>query len=287
MGAARRRRVLMTKREKGAGVSRSKVDKGRRTAALLCALALLTLGAALAQAAEVTQKGNLRVALSGKLAPQTLPRTGTAPVAVSVAGKITTADESTPPQLHKLAIEINRHGRIDATGLPTCKVNVIRTASNGRALAACGSALVGEGKFFGTITLPGSAPYPIEGKLLVFNGSEGGRQVLYGHVFSPHPFATSFVITFAVSAQRHGTYGTTLTANLSKALGSQRNLTGLEMTLERSYSFQGKRHSYISAGCPAPKGVALVNFPLARTSFAFAGNTKITSTLTRTCRARG
>ena len=268
-------------------MSWSKANRRPRIAALLCALALLALGAALAQAAEITQQGNLRVAVSGKLAPQTLPRTGTAPVAVSVAGKISTADESSPPQLRKLTIEINRHGRIDAAGLPTCKVGLIRTASNGRALAACGSSQVGEGKFFGTITLPGSAPYPIEGKLLVFNGNEGGRQVLYGHVFSPHPFATSFVITFEIKTAAHGTYGTTLTANLSKALGSQRNLTGLEMTLKRSYSFQGKRHSYISAGCPAPKGVALVNFPLARTSFAFAGNTKITSTLTRTCRARG
>jgi hypothetical protein len=67
-------------------------------------------------------------------------------------------------------IEINRHGSIDYQGLPVCRISQIQPASNERALAACRSSLVGQGRFFGTITLPGSAPYPIEGKLLVFNG---------------------------------------------------------------------------------------------------------------------
>jgi hypothetical protein len=255
-----------------------------KTGASILAFALL--GAAIAQA-EITQKENVRVNVTGKLSPHALPRTGTAPVAVSVAGQISTTDESPSPQLEKLTIEINRHGRIDSAGLAVCKVGLIRTASNGRALGACRSSLVGQGKFFGTITLPGSSPYPIEGKLLVFNGTEHGKPVLLGHIFSPHPFATSFVITFQIKSNRHGTYGTTMTANLTKALGNQRNLTGLEMTLKRSYSYKGKRHSYISAGCPAPKGFPGVVFPLARTSFSFAGGMKLTSTLTRDCKVRG
>lgn len=237
--------------------------------------------------AVTTQQGNLRVKVSGKLFPHALPRSGVAPVAVSVAGQVTTTDESTPPQLQKLTIEINRHGRIDSTGLPACPRGKILNASNGRALSACRSSLVGQGKFFGTITLPGSAPYPIEGRLLVFNGREHGKPVLLGHIFSPHPFATSFVIGFAIKSNPHGAYGTTLVADLTKALGNKRNLTGLAMTLSRRYSYGGKAHSYISAGCPAPKGFSKVVFPLARTSFAFAGGTTLTSTLTSTCGARG
>ncbi len=259
----------------------------RRVAVALAAvLAVAALGG-LARADGVVQKGNIRVAVDGKLSPHALPRAGTAPVAVSVAGKISTRDETQPPQLRKLTIEINRQGRIDSTGLPVCRASVIQTASNGRALAACGPALVGEGKFFGTITLPGSPPYPIEGKLLVFNAFEHGHPALLGHIYSPHPFATSFVIPFQISTSRRGTYGTTLTANLGKALGDKRNLTGLEMTLQRRYSYRGKARSYISAGCPAPKGFPGAVFSLARTSFAFAGGTKLTSTLTRDCKVRG
>jgi len=257
-----------------------------RTGALPLALLLLLAMSAIATAA-ITQKDNLRVTVSAKMTPHALPRSGTAPVSVSVAGQVSTTDESTPPQLQKLTIEINRHGRIDSAGLPVCKVGLIRTASNGRALGACGSALVGQGRFFGTITLPGSAPYPIEGKLLVFNGKEHGKPVLLGHIFSPHPFATSFVITFEIKSNRHGAYGTTLTANMTKALGNKRNLTGLEMTLSRRYTYRGKAHSYISAGCPAPKGFPGAVFPLARTAFSFAGGTKLTSTLTSDCKVRG
>lgn len=249
-------------------------------------LALLALGATLAQA-EITRQGNLQVAVEGKLSPSRLPRSGSAPVAVTVAGKIATTDETTLPQLKKLTIEINRHGHLDSTGLPTCKIGLIRTASNGRALGACGSALVGEGKFFGTITLPGAAPYPIEGKLLVFNGTEHGKPVLYGHIFSPHPFATSFVIAFQISNKGKGPYATTLTADLAKALGTQRNLTGIEMTLSRRYSYKGRQRSYVSAGCPAPKGFPGASYPLARTSFAFAGGTTLSATLNRSCKARG
>jgi hypothetical protein len=254
----------------------------------LAALAvLLALCASALASAELAQKGNLRIAVQGKLAPKILPRTGTAPVSVSVSGKISTTDESAPPQLRKLTIEINRHGRIESVGLPTCDPKSIQVASNGRALANCGNALVGEGKFFGTITLPGSEPYAIEGKLLVFNSVEHGRPVLLGHIYSPHPFATSFVITFAIKRGGHGTYGTTLTADLKKALGSQRNLTGIEMTLSRTYSYKGKRRSYISAGCPAPKGLPGAPFPLARTSFAFADGRTLTAVLNRTCGAKG
>jgi hypothetical protein len=242
--------------------------------------------AALARA-EVSQNGNLQIAVSGKLVPHRLPRTGTAPVAVSVAGEISTTDASTPPQLKLLRIEINRHGYLEYQGLPVCDIGKIQPASNGRALAACGSSLVGQGKFFGDITLPGSDPYPIEGRLLVFNGKKHGRPVLFGHIFSAHPFATSFVIPFAISKQHQGDYGTTLTANVGKALGGKRSLTRIEMTLSRHYSYRGARRSYVNAGCPAPKGVHQVGFPLARTTFSFVNGSTIAATLDRSCSVRG
>ncbi len=253
---------------------------------VLVAVAFCLAGASLALA-EVVQHGTLRLAVQGNLSPKTLPRTGTAPVSVKVGGRVSTTDGAEPPQLQKLTIEINRHGQIDGTGLPTCQAEEIQTASNGRALAACGPALVGEGKFTGTISLPGTAPFPLEGKLLLFNAVEHGRPALLGHIYSPHPFATSFVIGFSIRSERHGDYGTVLTANLKQALGTKKNLTGIEMTLSRRYTYQGKARSYVSAGCPAPKGFPSANYPLARTSFAFAGGAKLTTVLNRTCGARG
>ncbi|MGN6275676.1 MAG: hypothetical protein ACTHNP_07075 [Solirubrobacterales bacterium] len=250
-------------------------------------VALVALAGSALALAESVQSGNLRVSMNGRLSPHTLPRKGTAPVSVTIGGKISTTDESEPPQLRKMRIEINRHGRIEFAGLPTCRTTQINTASNQRALAACGGALVGEGGFLGTISLPGSAPYPLEGKLLVFNGIEDGRHVLLGHIFSPHPFATSFVISFAIGGKAHGTYGTVLTADLRKALGSKKNLTGIEMTLSRRYTYKGRRRSYVSAGCPAPKGLPSVSYSLARIGFTFADGRKLGEVLSRTCKAKG
>jgi hypothetical protein len=259
----------------------------RLPAALVAGLVgLLLAGAALARA-ETVGNGDLLVAVSGELRPHTLPRSGTAPVSVQVGGQISTTDETKPPQLRELEVEINRQGRFDYAGLPTCKISKIQPASDARALANCRSALVGEGTFSGTLTLPGSEPYPIAGRLLVFNGREGGHPVLLGHIYTPQPFGTSFVIRFQITTKKAGTYGTVLTANLASALGEKRSLTAIEMKLSRRFSYRGARRSYLSAGCPAPKGFRSAPYKLARTTFSFADGRKLTTVLNRTCGARG
>ena len=235
----------------------------------------------------IVQRGNLRVTVSGKLSPKRLPRDRVAPIAVSVGGAISTTDASLPPQLKKLRIELNRHGRLDYAGLPTCVYSKIQPGSTSRALAGCRSALVGKGSFTANITLAGQEPYPTRGRLLVFNSLRGGKPVLYGHIYSSSPFATSFVIVFKIQRLGKGTYGTALDAPLPKAMDAWGRLTGLEMTLNRRYNYKGRSHSYISSGCPAPRGFPGAVFPLARTSFTFDGGTKLSSTLTSTCKVRG
>jgi len=237
--------------------------------------------------AVITQKGNLRVSVEGKLSPKKLPRKGEAPIAVSVGSEISTTDESLPPQLEAIRIELNRNGVLDSSGLPTCNFSKIQPGSTSRALAGCRSSLVGKGSFSVDITLAGQEPYPTQGRLVVFNGEKGGKPVLYGHIYSPKPFATSFVIVFELSKHKGGTYGTVLSATLPKAMKAWGRLTGIEMTLSRRYSVKGKKRSYLSAGCPAPKGFSQVAFPLARTSFEFAGGAKLSSVLSSACRVRG
>jgi hypothetical protein len=259
--------------------------RARRIAAIGLALAL-ALGATLAHA-EVTRKGKLQVKVSGKLSPRSLPRTGTAPISVFFAGHISTTDQSPPPQLKQLRIEINRHGRLDYRGLPVCHADEIQPASSGRALAACRRSLVGQGTFWANIVLSGQEPYPTRGRLLVFNGQSKGHPVLLGQIYASHPFATSFVIPFTVHKIKGGTYGTALTASLPEALGSWGYVTAIEMKLARRYTYKGQSHSFISAGCPAPKGFPGAIFPLVRTSFRFADGQKLASSLTRSCGVRG
>ena len=239
-----------------------------------------------ASASEVSQSDKLRVSVAGRISPTSLPRHGSAPVSVSVSGRVSTTDGSAPPRLQRLTVEINRHGRLDLVGLPLCPLSSIQPASTARALSACRSALVGEGRFSAETSLSGGEPYPTQGRLLVFNARRHGRPVLFGHIYATRPFTSSHVIPFELRSSDRGTYGTELSANLATSLGARSSLTGIEMNLSRRYSYRGQRHSFLSAGCPAPKGFSKVAFPLARASFGFADGKKLNATLMRSCRAR-
>jgi hypothetical protein len=252
---------------------------------LVFSLASLGLAAGIADA-EITQKGTLRVKVTAELDPRRLPREKRAPVAVSIDSGFTTTDGSVPPQLRTLRIELDRHGRLDTAGLAICHVNQIQPASTAQAVAACRAALVGRGSFSVTVLLRNQEPYATQGRLLLFNGVLKGKPVLLGHIYSPRPFANSFVIPFRISSNRRGRYGIVLAASLPKAFTSWGHVTAMRLRLGRRYSSHGERRSFASAGCPAADGFQGAVFPLARISFSFLGGLSLTPTVTSTCTVR-
>lgn len=254
-----------------------------RSTVLLAAALVAFSFVALAQA-EVTQKGDLRVNFQGELTPHALPRQGTAPVKVSVGAKIATTDGSDPPQLRRITIAINRNGRFDPAGLPLCSLEQIQPSTTADALAACRSSLVGEGSFSAKVLLPQQAPFPSAGKVYAFNGAYKGRPAILAHVYGTSPIPTSYTIPFAIGAAK-GTFGTVLRASLPQVTSEWGYVTGLQITLGRTFSSHGQRRSYLSAGCPAPKGFPGAVFPFAKASFAFGGRGTLTSILTRSCGA--
>lgn len=246
-------------------------------------IALLLVGASLAQA-ETIQKGSLRIAFDGRITPAKLPRVGMAPVKVAVATKISATKGRPLPQLRKIALAINRHGRLDSTGLAVCEVDDIQPATTEKALEACRGSLVGEGHFSAEVALSKQASFPSEGKLYAFNGTYKGRPAILAHVYGTQPVPTSFTLPFTISRAK-GTFATTLTATFPAT--DDNFVTGIDLTLARSFTYKGKRRSYAAAGCPAPKGFPGATFPFARASYAFAGGKELSSTLTRSCKARG
>jgi hypothetical protein len=234
----------------------------------------------------LAQKGDLRVAVEGAFAPRALPRRGAAPISVRVGGRIFAVNDGELPQLKTMRIEFNRNGRMQVAGLPACRGERIRIASSARALATCRPALLGTGSFAANVVLAGQDPYPTRGRLLLFNAGSDRRPALIGHIYAAKPFATSFLIPFRVSKGGRGTFGTTITASLPQALGNWGYVTAIELKMFRTYRYRGARRSFLSAGCPAPAGFPGAVFPLARTSFGFAGGTELGATLTRSCRVR-
>lgn len=244
---------------------------------------LLALTLAAAANAEVTQKGQLRVSFEGQLTPRTLPRTGTAPVNVSVATKVASTNGAPPPPLRRISISINRNGHFEPGGLPVCSLDQIQPSTTADAMAACRGSLVGEGRFSASILSTEQAPFPSQGKLYAFNSRLHGRPAILAHVYGTTPLPTSFTLVFELKPSK-GTFGTVLTTVLPEVTGASSYITGLSLDLGRSFSVHGHKRSYLSAGCPAPKGFSKASFPFARASFVFAKQKTVTSTLSRSCR---
>jgi hypothetical protein len=259
-----------------------KIPKSLVLGAAAIAIAILSLST-LARG-EVSQRGNVRVTFEGKISPRKLPRQGSAPVKVAVSAEIVPVSGRNPPRLRRVEIEINRHGHLDPTGLPVCKVDDIQPSTTEKALEACGRSLVGRGRFSAKVLLPEQSPFPSRGRIYAFNGTYRGRPAVLAHVYGTDPAPTSVTLPFTIIPSK-GTFATILTASLPQVTSEWGYVTGLSMTLQRRYSYRGKARSYATAGCPAPKGFPGTVFPFARATFSFKGS-NLSSTLTRTCKTR-
>jgi len=256
----------------------------RRAGALVTLVALLCLGT-LAHA-TVVQEGNLRITVLSQVLPYKLPRKGVAPIAVFVSGHLSEPHGGIPSQLQEMTVEVNKHGLLQSKGLPACPLSKIQPASTQRALQACGDALIGSGQFWAHIVLPDQGAYGTHGRLLIFNGRQKGRPVIFTHIFTANPFFSSFVIPFTIQKKNNGAYGTKLSASLPQALGDWGYVDRIKLTLKRKYRFKGQQLSYFNAGCPAPQGSERTVFPLALASFAFADGSDLSAKVEKACAVR-
>jgi hypothetical protein len=242
--------------------------------------------AAPAAAAEVVQKDGLIVSFAGSIAPRSLPRAGTAPIGVTVGGRVRTASHELAPSLRRISLEINRSGVLSRRGLPSCDTAQLQATGDAQALEACGSARVGGGRAGGLVVIPEQPPFRFEGRILAFNGRlPDGRPAILAHLYSGVPIPLTFVLGFAIE-HRPGTFATRLVAVVPKRTRRLTHITHFSLHLRRTYSFRGRKRSFLSAGCPAPAGFPGATFPLVRASYRFDGGPNIASTLVRTCRAR-
>lgn len=255
-------------------------------AGLATVLAATAISSSASGQADLAQEGNLLVSFDGGIAPKALPRVGVAPVAVRVETTVTATDGADPPpQLRSIAIGIHREGRIFDRGLPTCRVREIQPTTIAAARRICGGAIVGSGRVGVRVNLPNQPPFTFEGPLLVFNAERsGGTRQLLAQVYGTRP-PSAFVLRFTIR-RRKGTFGTQIRTVLPKAAHRWAYLTHFEMRLKRTYTYRGKRRSFVSAGCAAPAGFPGAVYPFARANFEFAGGRRIESTLVRDCTVR-
>jgi hypothetical protein len=250
--------------------------------ALLTLAVLLTAGAA---RGELSQKGNLRISFQGGFTPHSLPRQQAAPITVSIEGSIGTTDDTRPPALQELQIELNRAGRISNRGLPSCTTPMLQSTTDKAALRRCRPALVGHGSFSATLETLGPLT-PAHGHALVFNGLYQGHAAMLLHFYVSVPTQVTLVLPLVIANLAKGKFGTSLTTRIPVLAGGLGSITKIALKIGRHYQFEGQQRSYISASCAAPEGFPGAPFTFARGAFHFVDGRTITTTLTRNCKVR-
>jgi hypothetical protein len=257
-----------------------------RRACLVVAALSVALGAAGVARAEVERQGDVIVSFDGGISPHALPRTGVAPVAVTIDSAFKSAEGADPPpQLRTISIGINHRGKLFDRGLPSCRVGEIQPATIGAARRLCGKAIVGSGHIQVRVHLSNQPPFTFKGPMLVFHAKRvGGHRRLLAQVYGSKP-PSAFVLNFKI-VEKPGEFGTVIKTSLPPSAGKWAYVTHFDMKLQRIYTYRGKKHSYVSAGCAAPPGFPGAVYAFARAEFGFAEGEDVTTTLVRDCTVR-
>lgn len=257
----------------------------RRPGVAVAVLAV-ALGVAASAQAVREQEGDVVVSFDGGISPRALPRTGTAPVAVTIDSSFRSAEGlDPPPQLRTISIGINRRGKIFDRGLPSCRVRRIQPTTIEAARRICGGAIVGRGHVQVRVHLSNQPPFTFKGPMLVFHARpSGGDRRLLAQVYGRKP-PSAFVLSFRI-VKEPGEFGTVIKTSLPQSANKWAYVTQFDMKLRRIYTYRNRKRSYVNAGCAAPPGFPGAVYAFAQASFGFAGGEQVTTTLIRDCTVR-
>lgn len=249
----------------------------------LAALVALTLFVVPVDA-ERNANGSLEVFLRGGISPRTLPRTHKAPVSVRLHGGIQTADGIPLPRVKQVRLELAYKGQLDTAGLALCPRSRLRALNLHEALSICRPALVGRGRLYARIFLPGQLPFGLHAHLLAFNGKTSeGRTSVWVLAYSQSP-PTSFVLPFHVRREP-GPFPTVLVSVIPRNVGPWPHFAQFNIVIARRFRHEGRTHSYLSASCPLPPRFTSAPLSLARATFTVAEGQSLSVETVRTCRA--
>lgn len=250
-------------------------------AALLGVLALAALAAA--DKPVTVRAGNLIFTADGGVTPKALSKTTPEPIALTVQGKIATADGTHPPALIEAIVDTDKAGTIDARGVPTCKQGQLEAQTTDNARKICSTAIVGTGTTDVEVSFPEQRPIPIHSQLTAFNGgTKGGKTTIYIHAFLTSPIAAAIVTTVKISKEHKGPYGIHSVASVPKIANGAGAVTAFSLTFPKKlFAYKGKKHGYLLAKCDDGSFVA-------QAEAKFSDGTKIgPAKITRACTPKG
>ncbi len=216
------------------------------TVTLVLALLLLT-GAAEARMIRV---GDIVLTAEGGFSPTRLPKYENAPISLHGGGKVSTVSGAYPPVLEDINIEFDRHGAVDTTGLPVCTQAKLdsTTVVGGRNI--CPGAIVGKGHGHAIVVFPENGPINVNSPITLFNGpKKHGDPTVLAHAYTTYPAPTTFVVPIVIETIHKGVYGYRTQARIPPiAAGAGIPISG-QLTIDKQWTYQGKRHTFLAARC--------------------------------------
>jgi hypothetical protein len=215
--------------------------------------ALLVMGVAAVAFAKFDRfiAGNLVLEADGGVTPKALPKSKPAPVTVHVQGKISTTDGTHPSAFREATIDFDKNGSINTTGLPACTSGKLQAQDTKHAKAICGSSIVGSGSGKIEIAFPESRPIDINAPITVFNGgTKGGTTTLFIHTFITVPVPSAVVTTVTIKKIHAGRYGLGTVSKIPVIAGGSGSVLAFDISFGKSYTYKGKKTSYLMAKCP-------------------------------------
>jgi hypothetical protein len=217
--------------------------------AMLAAGAIVLIACASAYALK-SEIGKTTVSATASISPRALPARGGAPVNIANVTRIGTIDGSQPPTLKQLIFAFDKHGSLDARGLPTCTEAKLANTTPNLARRRCAGAIVGEGVGKAEVRLPGQAPVNISTPLTFFNAPpQGGMPSLIAHAYETIPTPKTLLVPITVERIQHGRYGFQVTIQMPEIAGGYGGATLAKATIGKTWKRGGKTVGYANAYC--------------------------------------
>lgn len=216
------------------------------------AVALLVIAAASATAKpEVVRVGTLFLRDNGGISPTKLPKHEMVPISANLNAKIGTTDGSHTPAIRSVNLDFDKTIQVNARGLPVCAERQLVARSTTAAKNACANAIVGSGEGEVEVAFPEQRPFTATGPIVLFNGGvHDGTTLVLIHTYVAVPAPTAVIATAKLTKIQRGHYGTHVVAKIPSIAGGAGSVTKFKLTIKRSFTYKGKKQSYLTASCP-------------------------------------
>jgi hypothetical protein len=249
-------------------------------ASMAVAGAVVTGAAGAAQSPVLNAPDGNTQSIAVSISPQKLSKKTAEPVTLNVTTATTTtnpkANNGAPIPAVEAIVDFPKGLSIFSKGYPTCDAGLLQNTSTEAALEACKKAKIGGGE--GTADLVvGERIFPVTTTITAFNGVPvGGKPVILLHTYSQSPIQTTLVLVGTVTNFNKEGYGARLDVSIPLIAGGQGAITGFHVKIFKTFSYKGKKRSYVSSTCLSKKMKS-------RGEFIFKDNESLTPKLTGKC----